>query len=143
VRDRRRRDAGSVMMLVPAGFLVLLMLAAITFDFAHAYLAQREVANVAESVANDAVTYAVDQGVLRNGGGVVLSQDRVDRIVEIARANPPSDVRITALDAQLDSAAGTVVVTIAGEVDPVFLRAIPGEAVPRTVHATASARIVP
>ena len=143
MRDRRRRDAGSVMMLVPAGFLVLLMLAAITFDFAHAYLAQREVANVAESVANDAVTYAVDQGVLRAGGGVVLSQDRVDRIVEVARANPPSDVRITALDAQLDSAAGTVVVTITGEVDPVFLRAIPGEAVPRTVHATASARIVP
>jgi hypothetical protein len=143
VRDPRRSDAGSVMMLVPAGFLVLLMLAAITFDFAHAYLAQREVANVAESVANDAVTYAVDQGVLRAGGGVVLSQDRVDRIVEVARANPPSDVRITALDAQLDSAAGTVVVTITGEVDPVFLRAIPGEAVPRTVHATASARIVP
>jgi len=128
-------------MLVPAGVLVLIMLAGITFDFAHVYVAQRELADLAESVANDVATYAVDPAALRREGRLVFDQDRADRIAALAASNPPSDVRITQLSATVDPDSGAVVVTAAADVDPVFLRAIPGEAVPRTVHATARATV--
>ncbi|MEO7555273.1 MAG: hypothetical protein ABIV94_01545 [Acidimicrobiales bacterium] len=140
--DRRRlRDRGSVLMLVPAGVLVLVMLAGMTFDFAHVYVAQRELADLAESVANDVATYAVDQPALRREGRVAFDQDRADQIVALAASVPPSGVRITGLSATIDPDSGAVVVTATAEVDPVFLRAIPGEAVPRTVHATAQATL--
>ncbi|MGI8663738.1 MAG: hypothetical protein ACR2LQ_11070 [Acidimicrobiales bacterium] len=128
-------------MLVPAGMLVLIVLAGITFDFAHLYLAQRELASVAESVANDAATYAVDQGMLRSQGRIVFDQGRAEAIRDLAVANPPSDLRITSFDVIVDAATGTVLVSATAEVDPVFLRAVPGEAVPRTVRATARAVI--
>ena len=37
-----RRETGTVLMLMPAAVLVLLVLGGITFDYAHLYLAKRE-----------------------------------------------------------------------------------------------------
>ncbi len=132
-----------MLMLVPAGILVLIALAGIAFDFSHLYLGQRELADVAESVANDAATYAIDQGVLRSQGRIVLDQDRADAIGALAAANPPGDVRITSLVVEIDPASGQVIVTASAVVDPVFLRALPGESVPREVRATARAAPAP
>ena len=128
-----------MLLLVPAGVLVLVLLAGITFDFVHLHLAQRELVALAESVANDAATYALDQDALRTDGQIVFRQSRAERIAERARVEAPTDLHITALDVRVDPGTGSVVVTASATVDPVFLRAVPGEAVPRRVRATARA----
>src|SRR3954466_8609978 len=78
----RRGERGSGLMLVPAGFLVLIMLSAIAFDYSHVYLGQRQLASSAEAAANDAVTYAVDQAALRAGEGYRLDPALVAEAVE-------------------------------------------------------------
>jgi hypothetical protein len=128
-----------VLVLVPAAVLVLFLLAAITFDHAHLYLAQRELAAIAESVANDAAASAVDQGALRAGGEIRYDQSRADGIAALAVAAAPPDLRVVAFDVRLDAETLTVVVTASAEVEPVFLRAAPGGAVPRTVRTSAHA----
>jgi hypothetical protein len=71
------RDGGSALLLVPSGLLVLLLLSALVLDGAVAYLAQREVSNVASSAANDLATLALDPEVLHRDGRVELDPVRM------------------------------------------------------------------
>jgi hypothetical protein len=50
------------MVLVPAGFLVLLLLAAIAVDSAGGFLAQRQLTDALAAAANDAATAGLDNG---------------------------------------------------------------------------------
>ena len=128
-------------MLVPAGFLVLLILAAITFDYSHLYLAKRELTAVAEAAAQDAVTYGVDQASLRAGDGVRLDRARVDDAVAQALAAHGRDLRITRVEAVVVSDT-QVTVTITATISYVFVRAVPGAAKGATVTARATADAV-
>lgn len=56
---RGTRQRGSVLLLVPAGVLVLIILGAISVDFAIAFSRQRELSSLAAAVANDAATAAL------------------------------------------------------------------------------------
>lgn len=75
-----RRDRGSVLMLMPAGVLVMLLLGAIAFDLSLVYLRQRQASAVAVDVANDVASLAVDEAVLRADGRFELDPVRADEI---------------------------------------------------------------
>src|SRR3954452_25010937 len=82
----RARENGTVLMLMPAAVLVLLILGAITFDYAHLYLAKRDLQAAAESAANDAITFGIDQAAIRRGHGVRLDDQSALRAVDISLA---------------------------------------------------------
>jgi Flp pilus assembly protein TadG len=129
-------------MLVPAGFLVLLMLGAIAFDYSHLYLGQRQLASSAEAAANDAVTFGVDQAAFRAGQGYVLDPDLVaEAVSQSLAAHGISGVHLDAPQVVLLSAT-RVRVTLTGTVDYVFVKAVPGVAHRAVVHASATAEAV-
>ena len=84
-RPRRVCDArpvaerGSVLMLMPAGVLLVLMLGAIAFDLSLVFLRQRQASSLAVDVANDVATAALDEEAFRRDGEFVLDPDRADR----------------------------------------------------------------
>jgi Flp pilus assembly protein TadG len=129
-------------MLMPAAVLVLLVLAAITFDYAHLYLAKRDLQAAAESAANDAVTFGIDQAAVRRGAGVSLDQDRVARAVEASLAARGTGLHLVTPPDVESIGAARVRVTIAGRVDFVFVGAVPGVARSSIVRASASATVV-
>ena len=61
-------DRGSVLMLMPAGVLVVLLLGAIAFDLSVVFLRQRQASSLAVDVANDLATAALDEEAFRAEG---------------------------------------------------------------------------
>ena len=136
---RPARDRGTVLMLMPAAVLVLLMLGGIAFDYAHLFLAKRELSSVAEAAANDAVTHGVDQAAVRRGDGYVLDPDLVADSVAASVAHHSPDLHFIG-DPQVEILSPTEVrVTITASIDYVFTRAVPGVAGAATVKVTATA----
>jgi len=133
------RDRGTVLMLMPAAVLVLLMLGGIAFDYAHLYLAKRELSSVAEAAANDAVTYGVDQASVRRGDGYVLDADLVTRSVVASIATHAPDLHVVG-EPEVDFVSPTKVqVTLTARIEYVFTRAIPGARQSETVRVRAQA----
>jgi Flp pilus assembly protein TadG len=129
-------------MLMPAAVLVLLMLGGIAFDFAHLFLAKRELSSLAEAAANDAVTHGVDQAAVRRGDGFVLDPDLVVDSVVAAVANHSPALHLVGLPKVEIVSPTAVSVTITASIDYVFTRAVPGApgVATVTVSATADAR---
>src|SRR4051794_13404548 len=109
-------------MLMPAALLVLFVLAAITFDYAHLYLARQELVTAAEAAANDAV--AVDPADADD----VIADALADRD-DLHLVEPPI---VEVLD------PSTVRVTLVADVRYVFAPAIPGAPHDATVRVTAT-----
>ena len=136
----RRDGRGSVVMLVPAGVLALLVLAAIAVDGAVVFLAQREVASAAAAAANDAAT-AVDESAFYGATG--------DVVIDAARAAGVAQAAVAARSirgVRIDGAARVVVdgrrvcVEVAGHAPLVVGRALTGHAgVAVSSRATATA----
>jgi Flp pilus assembly protein TadG len=126
-------------MLMPAAVLVLLVLGGIAFDFAHLFLAKRELTSVAEAAANNAVTHGVDQAAVRKGDGYVLDPDRVIESVAASVADHSPELHFIG-DPQVEILSPTEVrVTITASIDYVFTRAVPGTPGSATVTVTATA----
>jgi hypothetical protein len=134
-----RLERGSVLMLAPAAFLIVLVLGSLAIDAAAVHLRQRELAAAAGAAANDAVTVGLDQGVLRSTGELVLDPARVEAAVldVLARhgvldelLEPP---RITVLDDR------TVEVRLHAVAEYVIAPALPGDHRGREVRATVRA----
>lgn len=70
-------ERGTALLLVPVGVLIVTLLASITVDSAAAFVAQREATSAASSIANDLVTLAVDESVLRSQGLYRLDPSRL------------------------------------------------------------------
>lgn len=70
-------ERGTALLLVPVGVLIVTLLGSITVDSAVAFVAQREAASAASSLANDLVTLAVDERALRHQGLYRLDPSRV------------------------------------------------------------------
>lgn len=133
-----RRRERSVLMLMPAGVLVVLLLGAIAFDLSLVFLRQRQASSLAVDVANDIATAALDEPAFRASGTYRLDPKeatRLGREAALASHLAPElvDVDITVVG----DAAVEVRVVLA--VDYVFARAIPGAADGTTVTAAASA----
>lgn len=136
---RRPRDRASTLLFFPAALLVMVVMAAITVDFARLHLGQRQVDDVAAATANDAVTVALDVGGLRSGDGYRLDPGRIR---SVARAHADLAVLPVTIGARMTDPR-SVVVTVSAVVPLAFSRAIPGVPGRVTVHgeARASARL--
>lgn len=133
----RRGDRGSVLMLVPAGLLIVMIMASIAVDMSLVQLRQRQAHDLAAGAANDIVTAAADQALLRSGrtavdpdaatavlGRIVATSDLAPHVV----GTPV--VRVT---------DGTVEVEISLHADYIFAGVVPGSPDGTTVTARASA----
>ena len=119
-----RRDSGSVLMLVPAGVLVLVVLGAIAVDSAVAFLGQREASNAAAAAANDAAGAAVSDAAFYRGGSVVLDPARAREAAQAAvAARAVRGLVVDAVDVRVDGPG--VCVTVRGRVPYVFARSVP------------------
>ena len=119
------KERGSVLMLVPAGFLVLMLLAAIAVDSAVAYQARNQLHDALAAAANDAVAGAIDSRSFYSRGSVVLDTATVAsvvcRSVEAQALGPLRGLRLGV------SVSGDAVrVTGQATVTAVFGRFVPG-----------------
>jgi len=122
-------------MLMPAAVLVFLVLGALVVDAALVYRAEREVAALAASAANDAAGAALDLDEWYRDGSVVLDG-------AVARDVASRRVRVGGFAAELVDVVvegDRVTVVVRGRADHVFADAIPGAPGGTDVEASATA----
>ena len=136
-----RRDRGSVLFLYPVGFLIVLMLGAIAVDLGNVWLQQRRLADAADSAANDAVTYGVDQNLLRSTGELELSEARIDDIVAVSIAGQdlPPAATITDSSGTVIGGVPAVTVTVESRAELIFGRFVRSDGI--AISATGVAEL--
>jgi hypothetical protein len=133
------REDGSIVLLLPAAVLVLLVLGAIAVDLALAQGGQRRLVDLAGTVATDAVGQVDVDTVFATGQASIdlaAAQRHADRSV---RAVVATDARLRRAVCVVSPDGDGVRVDCRGTVEPVWGRALPGNA-PREVAATDRAR---
>lgn len=127
-RDRlrsRRPERGSVLILVPTGFLVMILLASIAFDLSLLFLRQRQASSLAHDLANDLATLALDEPHLRASGTYRLDGTLADSLGrDLALSSDLRELLSAVEVVLLDD--DEVQVTVRLQVDYVFARALPG-----------------
>jgi hypothetical protein len=139
---RLRGDDGSSLMLMPAAVLIVIVLGALAADLSNVHNAKRSLIGVANSVANDAVTYGVDVDALRlgNGSAYPLTATRVRAAIDRSLEVHQSPTRRYALVGyQIDQATRAVSVTLTDRVEYIFAKAIPGTGDYVQIDATGTA----
>ena len=138
---RRRGDRGSALMLMPAAVLIMFVLGAIAVDLTAIRVGQRDLQAALTDAANDAVTGALDESLLRAGSGY-----QVDRSMAWMIAMSALETR-GALRDVVDgphitiAEDGSVTVSASRQVPHIFGRALPGVPHHETVRATATAHL--
>jgi Flp pilus assembly protein TadG len=141
-RHAASRSRGSVLMLMPAGALIVLLLGAISFDLSLVFLRQRQASSLAADVANDLASIALDVPTFRESGVFELDPERADSLgPSLLDVSDLAD-DITAATITI-SGSDTVTVRVTLSVEYVFAKAIPGAADGTTVTASASAVATP
>ena len=135
------RERGSVLLLFPAAFMIVLVLGALSIDAAVVYLRQRDLASAAGAAANDAVMLGLDRSRLRDSGELVLDPVLVERAVlaSLDRRGVLGDLREPPTIALPGD--GRVEVTLIAEADYLMAAALPGDPSRRVVRATITASI--
>jgi hypothetical protein len=112
-------------MLVPAGFLILVMLSALAVDSAADYLAQQQLHDSLAAAANDAVTAGLSNQSFYSRGAVSIDA-RAAGVVVCLTVAAQSDPELHGL--QLRMAVNRTAIRLQGTatVNAVFGRAIPG-----------------
>lgn len=118
-------DRGSALALVPAGFLILLLLGALAVDNGAAYLGQRNLSATVEAAANDAAGAALSNAAFYGRGTVQIAPNLAAQVVCRDMAAAGSD---GLLDRTVSMAvSGDAVFVVArAEVRAVFGRSVPG-----------------
>jgi uncharacterized membrane protein len=131
-------ERGSTLMLMPAGLLVVLILASIAVDMAIVQLRQRQAHDLASAAANDAATAAADQVGLRQGTYVV-DGDAADQVVAgIVGASELAPLVVGTPDVTVTGDGVRVVLEL--RADYIFASVMPGAPDGTTVRATATSR---
>ena len=125
-------------MLMPAGLLIVLVLASIAVDMSLVHLRKRQAFELAATAANDAATAGVDQGRRRTTHDYVLDPERARAVVaEVVAASElapelarPPVVTITTAGVRVE---------LALEADHIFADVVPGAPDGTEVTATATA----
>jgi hypothetical protein len=128
VRLRKRRlsgDRGSVLALVPAGFLVLIALGALAVDSAVAYQGQQQLHDALVAAANDAASSAIDHSAFYGSGSVVISLPVAQQVVCRSLVQQ-HDSQLHQVKLWLGVNGAELRVMGEAKVDAVFGRAIPG-----------------
>jgi hypothetical protein len=137
VRLRMAEDRASTLMLVPAGFLVVLVLASIAIDMSLVQLRQRQAHELAAAAANDAATAGADRRQIRSGG---YGSDRSAAIAVVERIVAASELAPDVVGSPtVDVTAEGVEVEISLRADYLFADVVPGAPDGATVTARASA----
>jgi hypothetical protein len=124
-------------MLVPAGLLVLILLAALAVDSAAAYLGQQQLHDALEAAANDAVTVALSNQAFYTRGAIVIDPVIAARSICLDIASESNqDLQGIQVWMALDGPALRLRAT--ATVRAVFGRALPGFS-QRRVQAEAAA----
>ena len=139
-------EAGSTLLLFPAGLLIMVALAAMTVDSAIAFMAQRQLMNATAAAANDAATEALSDRAFYEGNRLELTPaaveavavDRVLSLVDQARHHGLS-VSAQAIPPAGPGCAWTVRVSASSRVDELFGKAMPGSSGEVAVHAQSTA----
>jgi hypothetical protein len=137
----RERERGSVLLLVPAGLLVLIVLGGIAVDSAAVLLAQRELASTVAAAANDAAGAAVADPAFYGGGDVQLDAARAREVATASlHARRPRGVEIDE-PLEITVQGRQVCVSATASVRRIFAPAVPGASRSARLHATASATL--
>lgn len=124
---RGRGERGSAVLLVPAGLLIVVLLAAVAVDVSRLYLARRELVDIAASAASDIAAAAIEPGPYLASGELHWSQARAEAALEdaLARRGLADDVRASvALAGRSPSTQVEVVLEV--DVRWLFARGLPG-----------------
>ena len=127
-RRARGDDRGTALLLAPAGLLILLVLAAISFDLALAFQGKRHLVELAEAAANDAVSAGLDEARIRADGTYCLDPVRVARSVAATIGAGPGDARVVSIEvpAPAGGCATAASITLEARSPYPFGRAVPG-----------------
>ncbi len=136
-------EAGSALLLLPTGVLILLVLAALSFDLAVGFQRKRALLELADAAVNDAAGRGVDEGRLRADGGICLDDALVRRSLAGSLAVDELGAELVALRllGPAGCPTGLTVTLRAGRPAP-FTAAVPGIGAPEALLATATATLV-
>ena len=134
----RDRDAGSALMLVPAGVLILLVLGALVLDTGTVFLGERALQGAAATAATDAVS-AVDEQAFFTSGEISIDPARAEAVVDRSLAAQQLPGVVLTAPPEVVVAGRQVCVILRGDVRRVFGRGLPGFAHDARVSATAVA----
>ena len=134
----RDRERGSVLALMPVAVLVFIGLGSLAVDASLAFLGEREVANLASAIANDAATQGIDVVRYYGSGDLVIDAARVREVADAAAARSGLE-HLEGLTIETDVVGDSVVVRVRAQVRSLFSRALPGGLELREVAASAQA----
>jgi hypothetical protein len=122
---------------VPAGFLVLMLLAALAVDSAVSYLGQEQLHDALSGAANDAVTAAIDDSSFYRSGAITIDPAAAGQVVcaSVAAQNASA---LRGLEVWMAVDGDSLRLRGQAEVAGVFGRVIPGLA-HHTVRASVAA----
>jgi hypothetical protein len=128
-----------VLILVPAGFLVLILLGALAADSAVAYQARNQLHDALSAAANDAVAAGLNDRAFYSAGTLSLDPGEVSTVVcqSVLSQGLGS---LHGLQLAVARSGPSVEVTGRASVDGVFGRGIPGFGT-RTVSSSAAATL--
>jgi hypothetical protein len=136
-----RRERGSALLLVPAAFVALLVLAAVAVDQSMLFAARRQLIDAAASAANDAAAVAVDEGLYRDTGVATPAIARAEAAVAAALAARGIDDVESSVTLDDGPDGPEVVVRLETELPSIFARLAPGGYGRTTVRAAGSATL--
>lgn len=79
--SRRRGDRGQTLLLMPAAFLIVIVLISLVIEAAAMHLHKRQLVDLADSIANDAATYGFDVEAFRASGEIRIDESTAASIV--------------------------------------------------------------
>lgn len=122
----RHDERGSTLLLYPAAFMVILVLAAIAVDLSMIHLARRELLRSASQAADDGAAM-LDADAIRSSSFDTLDLDRAREVVvvEMAAQRLPGDL-IGSPRVDAGPRPGTVAVTATMRIEHVFSSVVPG-----------------
>ena len=121
------RPARSALLLVPAGFLALLVLAALAVDQARILGVRRELLDLSASIAADAVAASLDPDAYHRGGDLVAAEARGRELLDEQLAARGLTGRVSGTITVRDGSGGpSISVALTTSTTSMFARFAPG-----------------
>lgn len=83
---RKRGERGQTLLLAPIGLLIVIFLGGVTLEIGAMHLRQRQLDDLADSIANDAATVGFDIEMFRESGEITIDPDAANSVVGAAIA---------------------------------------------------------
>lgn len=116
-------DRGSMLILMPAGVLIVVLLGTLAVDSSILFLGERELSDLTAAAANDAATAALDADSFYTCGRLMVDEAEARAVavaVTAARASDAVDVRSLDVSVRNDRSPPEVTVSASGTVRLVF-----------------------